>query len=92
MVSGMKALSQAVGAMSEKMPQLTEGIDQLYNGSGALASKNDELNSGASKLADRIQAAFDAGKSYESFGGKANDTVGNVKFIIRTGEIKADNQ
>lgn len=137
LVSGMKALDRAVGGMSEKMPQLTAGIDQLYDGSSTLASKNGELRDGVSKLsdganqikdgvlqlkdgsaelsdgmiqfneegieklvnayngdvkdlADRIQSVFDAGKSYESFGGKAKDVAGNVKFIIRTGEITAD--
>ena len=42
------------------------------------------------ELADRIQAVMDAGKEYESFGGKAGHTAGNVKFIIKTGAVKAE--
>lgn len=52
LVSGMQALGQAVGGMSEKMPQLTAGIDQLYAGGSMLSSKSGELASGASKLTD----------------------------------------
>lgn len=137
LVSGMSALDEAVNGMSDKLPKLTSGIDQLYNGSQTLASKNMELNNGVSKLKDgvsqfsdgtrqlkdgsvelkdgivkfdeegieklvnayqgdvkefteRIQNVLDLGGSYESFGGKAKDTAGSVKFIIRTGEIKAE--
>ena len=137
LVSGMSALDEAVNGMSDKLPKLTSGIDQLYNGSQTLASKNTELNNGVSKLKDgvsqfsdgtrqlkdgsvelkdgivkfdeegieklvnayqgdvkefteRIQNVLDLGGSYESFGGKAKDTAGSVKFIIRTGEIKAE--
>lgn len=137
LVTGMAALNDAVQGMSGKMPQLTEGIDQLYTGSQTLASKNGELNDGAAKLsdgkdqltdgvkklsdgskelsdgitafdeegiaklvdsyngdvkefADRLQAVLDAGEAYESFGGKAVKTAGNVKFIIKTGAIKAE--
>lgn len=139
LVSGMAALDEAVTGMSGKMPKLTSGIDQLYDGSQTLASKNIELNSGISKLkdgtsqlidgilqlkdgslelsegivkfdeegiekmvnayngdvkdfADRLQAVIDAGKTYESFAGKKDDIAGNVKFIIKTGEIKADTE
>ena len=139
LVSGMKALYDGVGTISDKMPQLKIGIEQLYDGGQTLASKNSELNDGAAKLidgknqmldgikkladgsgeladgivkfdeegieklvnsyngdikdfTDRIQQVLDAGGSYESFGGKAGDVKGNVKFIIKTGEIKADNK
>ena len=137
LVSGMSALDEAVNGMSDKLPKLTAGIDQLYNGSQTLASKNTELNTGVSKLkngvgqfsdgtrqlkdgsvelkdgivkfdeegieklvnayqgdvkefTERIQNVLDLGGSYESFGGKAKDTAGSVKFIIRTGEIKVE--
>ena len=47
-------------------------------------------NGDVKDFADRIQEVMDAGKEYDSFGGKANDTSGNVKFIIKTGAIKAE--
>lgn len=52
LVSGMNALNKAVNGMSGKMPELNDGIDQLYTGSQTLVSKNDELNNGMAKLAD----------------------------------------
>ena len=36
------------------------------------------------------QAVVDAGNGYESFGGKAGCMAGNVKFIIKTGAVKAE--
>lgn len=139
LVTGMKALHDGVGTISDKMPQLKDGIDQLDDGGKTLASKNSELNDGTTKLVDgknqmiegiqkladgsgeladgivkfdeegieklvnsyngdikdfteRIQQVLDAGGSYESFGGKTNDVKGSVKFIIKTGEIKAEDK
>ena len=137
LVSGMSALNTAVEGMFGKMPKLSDGIDQLYNGSQTLTSKNAELNNGASKLndgkdqlalgvfqlkdgagdlkdgivkfdeegieklldlyngdvkdlTDRIEAVLEAGKSYDSFTGKAKDASGAVTFIIKTDEIKPE--
>ena len=135
LVSGMRALSEGVGGMSEKAPKLTEGIDRLYDGSQTLASKNSELNDGTDKLSngkdqltagvkklkdgskeladgfvefdkeaiqklansyqgdvkqftERLKAVMEAGQSYESFGGKPDQTAGTVKFIIKTDAVK----
>ena len=49
-------------------------------------------NGDVKDFADRLQAVIDAGKTYESFAGKKDDIAGNVKFIIKTGEIKADTE
>ena len=50
----------------------------------------DSYNGDVKGLADRIQAVVDAGNGYESFGGKAGCMAGNVKFIIKTGAVKAE--
>ena len=139
LVSGMEALNNGVRGISGKAPQLTKGIDQLFDGSQTLAAKNGELTDGTKKLsdgkdqlaegvrklkdgseelkdgivrfdeegieklidsyngdvkelADRISAVLDAGKEYDSFGGKEKQTKGNVKFIIKTEEIKAEKE
>ena len=135
----MKNSNKAVKQMAQKMPTLSSGIDQLYNGSQTLVSNNGTINDGLSRLVDgkntmaegvtklasgsreladgviefneegieklldsyngdvkelvdRIQAIMDAGCEYESFGGKAEDTVSSVKFIIKTDAIKADKE
>lgn len=139
LVSGMNELNKAVGKMADKMPALSGGIDQLYNGSQTLVSNNSALNEGISKLVDgkntmvdgvgkladgskeladgvttfneegieklldsyngdlkdlvdRIQAVFDAGSGYESFSGKAENSVSSVKFIIKTDAVKAEEE
>lgn len=95
-------LNSGVSKLKDGTAQLVDGILQLKDGSLELADgivKFDEegiekmvnaYNGDVKDFADRLQAVFDAGKSYESFGGKSDDIAGNVKFIIKTGEIKAD--
>ncbi len=139
LVSGMNELNKAVGKMADKMPALSGGIEQLYNGSQTLVSNNGALNEGISKLVDgkntmvdgvgkladgskeladgvttfneegieklldsyngdlkdlvdRIQAVFDAGSGYESFSGKAENSVSSVKFIIKTDAVKVEEE
>ena len=82
--------------------QLAEGVKRLSGGSKELADgivefdeegiqkMADSYNGDVKGLADRIQAVVDAGNGYESFGGKAGCMAGNVKFIIKTGAVKAE--
>ena len=41
-------------------------------------------------MVDRIQAIVDAGKEYKSFSGISDGMDGEVKFIIETEAVKAD--
>ena len=43
-----------------------------------------------SNLYDRIEAAQKAAENYNSFSGIADGKVGSVKFIIKTGAVKAE--
>lgn len=52
LVSGMNELANGVFGAADKVPMLKDGVYQLYAGSQTLASKNGELNDGASKLKD----------------------------------------
>lgn len=95
-------LNEGTEKLKDGKNQMMEGILKLADGSGELADgivKFDEegieklvnaYNGDVKEFADRIQCVLDAGSAYESFGGKADDVKGNVKFIIKTGEVKAD--
>lgn len=97
-------LNDGTSKLSDGKNQMIEGIKKLADGSGELADgivKFDE--EGIEKLAGsyygdmkdftgRMQKVLDAGDSYESFGGKADDVKGNVKFIIKTGGIREEEE
>lgn len=95
-------LNSGAAKLADGENQLADGVKKLSGGSKELADgivEFDEegiekmVNSyhgDVKELADRIQAVMDAGKEYESFGGKAGHTAGNVKFIIKTGAVKAE--
>lgn len=95
-------LNSGISKLVDGKNQVVDGVGKLADGSHELADgivKFDEegieklvnsYNGDVKELVDRIQAVMDAGSDYESFGGKAEDTVGNVKFIIKTDAVKAE--
>lgn len=92
------------GALELKkgMPQLTEGIRKLKVGSASLSDGLKRFNEqGVQKLADvfegdlettieRAKKTVALSRVYDNFSGIAQNTEGQVKFIYRTEEIKAD--
>ena len=102
LASKNEELNSGTAKLADGKNQLAEGVLKLADGSKELADgiiKFDE--EGIEKLVnsyqgdvkdfvDRLQAVMDAGTAYESFGGKSEHTTGSVKFIIKTGEIKAE--
>lgn len=92
------------GALELKkgMPQLTEGIRKLKEGSASLSDGLKRFNEqGVQKLADvfegdlettieRAKKTIELSRAYDNFAGIAENTEGQVKFIYRTEEIKAD--
>lgn len=93
-------LNDGTAKLSDGKDQLADGVEKLKDGSKELADGMEEFKKEAiDKLAEsyngdvkefknRLEAVMDAGRSYESFGGKSNGTAGTVKFIIKTEEIK----
>lgn len=96
LVSGMEALKNGTQALADQVPTLVSGVNQLAEGSVTLNEgmiKFDE--EGIQKLADtyngdvkglmeKVAAVMQAGSDYQSFSDKNEDTLGEVKFIIRT--------
>lgn len=95
-------LNSGAAKLADGKNQLSDGVKKLSDGSKELADGIVEFdeegiekmvnsyNGDVKEFADRIQEVMDAGKAYESFGGKAYATAGNVKFVIKTGAIKAE--
>lgn len=93
--SGTQKLANGKDQMADGVKKLTGGSKELSEGMSEFAKEGIEklVNSyhgDVREFTDRIEAVLDAGKSYESFGGKSDDITGNVKFIIKTGEIIAE--
>lgn len=93
-------LNSGAAKLTDGKNQLVDGIGKLKDGSEELADgivKFDE--EGIEKLVnsytgdikpfvDRLQKVVDAGKGYDSFAGKSDKVTGDVKFIIKSEEIK----
>lgn len=104
LVSGMEALKSGTQALADQVPTLLSGVNQLADGAVTL---NDGMiqfdEEGIQKLADtyngdvkglmeKVVAVMQAGSDYQTFSDKSEDTVGEVKFVIRTEgvEVKED--
>ena len=57
---------------------ISEGIEKLVN----------SYTGDIKPFVDRLQKVVDAGKGYDSFAGKSDKVTGDVKFIIKSEEIK----
>ncbi len=93
--SGAAKLTDGKNQIADGVKQLSDGSSKLVDGivefdEEGIEKMVNSYNGDVKDFADRIQEVMDAGKEYDSFGGKANDTSGNVKFIIKTGAIKAE--
>ncbi len=96
----MEALKNGTQALADQVPTLISGVNQLAEGGTTLNEgmiKFDE--EGIQKLADtyngdvkglmeKVAAVMKAGSNYQTFSDKTDDTVGEVKFIIRTEGVK----
>ena len=93
-------LNSGAAKLTDGKNQIVDGVGKLKDGSEELADgivKFDE--EGIEKLVnsytgdikpfvDRLQKVVDAGKGYDSFAGKSDKVTGDVKFIIKSEEIK----
>lgn len=102
LASGTASLQSGALRLSDSAPALNDGVSQLCSGAQELSDGLAQLNEqGIEKLVDllgdeldttlaRLRACIDVSKSYRSFSGLSDDMDGQVKFIYRTAEIKAE--
>ncbi|MDD6667835.1 MAG: hypothetical protein PUE58_07800 [Lachnospiraceae bacterium] len=102
--NGAAKLNSNSSALNKGASELYEGAGQLADGSATLSDGlvqfNDEgiaklseaFTGEVSQFADQLKAVDDAGKSYTTFSGKADDMNSSVKFIIETDEISKDSK
>lgn len=102
LASGTASLQSGALRLKDGAPALNDGVSQLCSGAQELSDGLAQLNEqGIEKLVDllgdeldttlaRLRASIDVSKSYRSFSGLSDDMDGQVKFIYRTAEIKAE--
>lgn len=99
---GTEELNDGAQTLNSNMPALTDGVEQLKDGAKELSDGLKEFNEkGVAKIVDlingdvdsvidRLKATTEVSKNYKNFSGISDDMGGEVKFIYRTDEIKAD--
>lgn len=102
LVSNNNALVSGANALAEATSQLADGVDKLESGSNELTegmAKFDEegiqklvdaYDGDAKALLNKLTAVVEAGRDYQTFTKVSDGTKGNVKFILRTEAVKAD--
>ncbi len=91
---GASKLNDGAGKIADGVQQLTDGSEELANGilkfdEEGIGKLEEIYNGDIKDLTERIQEVVDSGNAYESFGGKAQDVAGRVKFVIKTESVKA---
>ncbi len=99
--AGVGEAAAGAGELNDNMPALKLGITKLETGAKALSDGLKEFNEkGVGKIAEafggslakapeKLKAALELSKEYNTFSGIKAQQGAGVKFIIRTEEIKA---
>ena len=100
LTAGATQLNGGLNELKGNIPVLKAGVMLLHNGSSKLADGLNEVNEkGIDRLTqavegelegliERVRAMGDLSAQYYNYAGIADDMKGQVKFIIRTDEIK----
>ncbi len=92
---GAQDLDDGVEELNDGVDELVDGAEELHDG---MIEFNDEgiqklidlFGDNVTDMLDRLDAIQKTGSGYQSFSGKRDDMEGSVKFILKTGEIKAE--
>lgn len=103
LIAALPQLSDGVVKLSEGSTKLSSGLSMLYDGSKALNTGMSQFNSdgilkldsevtpklsSADELLQRSQELMKLSQNYKTFSGNSDDMQCNVKFIMKTSEIK----
>lgn len=100
--TGADTLYSGAKTMRDGMPSLIDGVTELRDGAGELAEGIGQLSGQVvqrltsllgeepERFAERLKATGEAAENYRSFAGIRDDMAGQVKFVYRTEEIRAE--
>ena len=87
-VSGTGKLKDGTGKLFSGAKKLNDGFTKFRE--KAIDKLMDFYNNDLKSMVDRLQDVMDAGKEYKSFSGIDSSMDGEVKFIIETEAVKAE--
>lgn len=92
---GAAKLQSAAGTIGDGVGKLDDGANDLKDGmkefnQQAVSKLVNSYNGDIKELVDRLNAAGSLAQKYTTFTKTADNVNGNVKFIIRTDEVKSD--
>ncbi len=90
LVKGAGKLGSGTGTLAKGLDTLDSGFDKFRK--KAIDKLLDVYHNDIKSLVDRLDALVDAGKEYTSFSGIPDGMDGEVKFIIETESVKADEE
>ena len=91
---GAGELYDGVGELNDGAIKLDDGVKELLDGVTKFDDEGikkiyEAFDGDLSDFTDRLEAIKEAGSSYKTFGGSADDVDSSVKFIIKTDSIKS---
>ena len=97
LLDGVDDLADGAEELDDGADDLLDGVEELHDG---VIEFNDEgiqklidlFGDSVADMLDRLDAIHKTGAAYQTFSGKRDDMEGSVKFILKTGEIKADDE
>ncbi len=92
--NGAKDLKDGAGKLTDGIVQLDDGVVELLDGVRKLDKEGikklyDAFDGDLTDFANKLTAIQEAGASYTSFAGTNDNENSNVKFIIKTAGVKA---
>lgn len=95
LLSGSNTLQDASGQVQDGITQLKDGAKTLKDGVKEFDEKGtkklkDTIEDEVGNILDRVNALNSENCTYDTFSGKADNMNGNVKFIIETDAIEAE--
>ena len=90
LADGTGALKKGTDQLTASGPELADGGKKLSDATDQIMKKLSESEDKADAFADKINQLREAANAYQSFGGKAENVDGSVRFFIKTEEIVSE--
>ena len=95
LMNGAKDLDDGAGKLDEGIDKVDDGVKELLDGITKLDQEGikklyEAFDGDLTDFVDKLTAIKEAGTEYTSFAGASDEEDCNVKFIIRTAGVKAE--
>ncbi len=95
LMNGAKDLNDGAGKLDEGIGKVDDGVKELLDGITKLDQEGikklyEAFDGDLTDFVDKLTAIKEAGTEYTSFAGASDEEDCNVKFIIRTAGVKAE--